>query len=73
VGTSLGERRELPLWERNEVSREGVTCVTCHRIAEEYGRVNGERRLEMGDIYEAMSGTSEGAALESVVTKQSIL
>ena len=26
------------------LSREGVTCVTCHRITEEYGKVNGERR-----------------------------
>jgi hypothetical protein len=50
VGTSLGERRELALWERTEVSREGVTCVTCHRINEEYGRVNGERRIVPGEI-----------------------
>src|ERR1051326_1554769 len=42
VGTSMGERRELALWERSDVSREGVTCITCHRINEQYGRVNGE-------------------------------
>ena len=41
VGTTVNERRELPLWDRSPVSREGVTCVTCHRVREEYGRVNG--------------------------------
>jgi hypothetical protein len=70
AGTSLGERRELALWERSEVSREGITCITCHRIAEEYGRVNGERRIEPGDIYAAMSGTSDGSGLESVLTNK---
>jgi hypothetical protein len=68
VGTSLGERRELALWERSEVSREGVTCITCHRINEEYGRVNGERRVVPGEIFDPMSGAGDGAALQSVVT-----
>src|ERR1051325_8097933 len=45
VGTAMGERRELALWERSDVSREGVTCITCHRINEQYGRFNGERRV----------------------------
>ena len=48
VGTTLGEKRELALWERNKISREGITCITCHRVYEQYGRVNGERRIEAG-------------------------
>lgn len=70
AGTALGERRELPLWERSEVSREGITCVTCHRIAEEYGRVNGERRIEPGDIYTAMTGSGDGSGLQMVLTNK---
>ena len=31
IGTQLNERRDLPLWERNQISREGISCVTCHR------------------------------------------
>ena len=41
VGTQLGESRETPLWERSQISREGVTCITCHRVKEQYGKVNG--------------------------------
>ena len=45
VGTQLGESREMALWQRSDISREGVTCITCHRVAKEYGKVNGERRV----------------------------
>ena len=52
VGTTLGEDRSTNLWERSPVSREGITCVTCHRVKTAYGKANGERRIETGDIYE---------------------
>src|SRR4029453_18297658 len=52
VGTQLGENRETPLWARSQISREGVTCITCHRVKEQYGKVNGERRVEPGKIFE---------------------
>ncbi|HEV2008736.1 MAG TPA: multiheme c-type cytochrome, partial [Burkholderiales bacterium] len=42
VGTAQGEDRALPLWKRSQVSREGVTCISCHRVNEEYSKVNGE-------------------------------
>ena len=50
TGTAMDEPREMPIWERAQVSREGVTCVTCHRVDENYGKVNGERRIVPGDI-----------------------
>ena len=59
VGTQLGEARETPLWERSQISREGVTCITCHRVKEQYGKVNGERRVEPGKIYEPVYGSGE--------------
>jgi hypothetical protein len=67
VGTTMGEKREMPLWERSKVSREGVTCITCHRVKEEYAKVNGERRIEPGDIFQAMTGTGDGNGLAAVV------
>src|SRR5436190_13055017 len=36
VGTQLGEAREAPLWARAQISREGVSCITCHRVKEQY-------------------------------------
>jgi nitrate/TMAO reductase-like tetraheme cytochrome c subunit len=67
VGTQLGESRETPLWERAAVSREGVTCITCHRVKEQYGKVNGERRIEPGTIHEPVYGSGEKSVIKDVL------
>lgn len=67
VGTMLGESRAAPLWERSRVSLEGVTCVTCHRVAERYGKVDGERHIEPGPIFDAVYGASDGSGLEEAI------
>ena len=70
VGTQLGETRETPLWQRSQVSREGVTCITCHRVKEQYGKVNGERRVEPGKIYEPVYGSGETSVIEDVLASK---
>ena len=67
VGTQMGEARELPLWERSQVAREGITCITCHRVSETYLRVDGERHIVPGDIFEPVYGPYEGDGLAAVV------
>ena len=67
VGTQLGEARETPLWARSPISREGVTCITCHRVKEAYGKVNGERRVEPGKIYEPVYGSGEKSVIKDVL------
>lgn len=67
VGTTMNERRDLPIMQRAQVSREGVTCITCHRVNERYGRVNGERRIEPGDIFAPVYGPTDGAGVAEVV------
>ena len=67
VGTQLGEKRETPLWKRSPISREGVTCITCHRVKEQYGKVNGERRVEPGKIYEPVFGSGEKSVINKVI------
>jgi Cytochrome c554 and c-prime len=70
VGTQLGEARDAPLWERSQISREGVTCITCHRVKEQYGKVNGERRVEPGTINEPVYGSGEKSVLKDVLAKK---
>ena len=70
VGTQLGESRETPLWERSQISREGVTCITCHRVKEQYGKVNGERRVEPGKIYEPVYGSGEKSVIKDVLANK---
>lgn len=67
VGTQLGEHRETPLWKRSPISREGVTCITCHRVKEHYGKVNGERRVEPGKIFEPVYGSGEKSVINDVI------
>jgi nitrate/TMAO reductase-like tetraheme cytochrome c subunit len=67
VGTTLGEARDLPVWEKPQVSREGVTCVSCHRVSDSYGKVNGERRIVPGKIFEPMYGPFGGDGVAQVV------
>jgi hypothetical protein len=50
VGTSLGEQRHEAPWTKVDVANEGVTCISCHKVDEEYGRVNGERRINQGNL-----------------------
>ena len=56
VGSALGERRDIPWWERSAASSEGITCVTCHRVGEAYGKTNAARRITPGSIHEPVFG-----------------
>lgn len=70
VGTQRGEPRHLPLWERSRVSSEGITCITCHRVQEEYGRVNGERNLTPGNIHQPVFGTLKDSKFADVIKEK---
>ena len=70
VGTQLGEKRETPLWQRSRISREGISCITCHRVKEQYGKVNGERRVEPGKIYEPVYGSGEKSVIKDVIANK---
>jgi nitrate/TMAO reductase-like tetraheme cytochrome c subunit len=56
VGSALGERRDIAWWNRSGAAREGITCVTCHRVGEAYGKTNGARRITPGPISESVFG-----------------
>ncbi|MEX2214694.1 MAG: multiheme c-type cytochrome [Phycisphaeraceae bacterium] len=73
IGTIMKEPREMPLWERSQVSREGVTCVTCHRVSQPYFKVNGERIIEEGDIHARVKGSSDGTTLAKLLEDMTIL
>ncbi|MGH6661539.1 MAG: multiheme c-type cytochrome, partial [Rhodospirillales bacterium] len=70
VGTQRGEERHLPLWDRSRVASEGVTCITCHRIQEEYGKVNGERSITPGDIHVPVGGMMRDSVFSNVLERK---
>src|SRR5262245_28293266 len=70
VGTQLGENRETPLWAMSQISREGVSCITCHRVKEQYGKVNGERRVEPGKIFDPVFGSGEKSVIKDILANK---
>ena len=56
VGTALGENRAIAWWDRSAASKEGITCVSCHRVGEGYGKTNSARRITPGTIHEPVFG-----------------
>ena len=60
VATTMGLRRDQPIWDGPRVFREGVTCVACHRVKTPYTKTNGERRIEPGGLHDPVYGASDG-------------
>lgn len=67
VATQMGEPREKPLWERSEISREGVTCITCHRVSTAFAKVNGERTVDAAPISFPVYNAGTGKAMPEVL------
>ncbi len=67
IGTQQGEARELPLWERSTVAREGVTCITCHRVGANFGKVNGERHVRPGTIFDPIYNSANESNFPKVM------
>lgn len=63
VSTTMGLRRDQPIWDGPRVFREGVTCIACHRVKTPYGKVDGERRIEPGDITQPVYGSGDGSGV----------
>jgi hypothetical protein len=70
AGTSLKESRDLALWSRADVSREGVTCVTCHRVSEQYSKMNGDRHIDTGDIFAPVNGNLDPSGVAGVIAQK---
>lgn len=56
VGMNLSEPIFMSNIDRNPTSREGVTCVVCHRVNKTYGKISGRLALEDGELSEAIFG-----------------
>ncbi len=67
VGTQLELPRAASMLDAPPVVREGVTCIACHRVREPYGRSNGDRRIEPGDIHAPVYGGRGGDGVAAAV------
>lgn len=69
VATAMYEPRSMPLGEMAMTAREGVTCIVCHRVNQRWGKSNGERRIEPGDVYAPVYGGIGGDGVAEVAAK----
>ncbi len=69
VGVAMGEAREIAWWDRSGAAKEGITCVTCHRVGEGYGKFNGARRIMPGDIHAPVFGPFDTSGVLKAISK----
>lgn len=67
VGMNMGESIYTSNLERHPTSREGITCVVCHRLNRNYGKVSGRFGLVEGDIYDKVYGPTGNEELARVL------
>ena len=67
IATQLKLPRSQSMLEMPQIVREGVTCISCHRIREHYSRSHGDRRIEPGDIYQPIGGAGTGEGLANAI------
>jgi hypothetical protein len=67
VGMMTGEAPYISNLDRNPISREGVTCIACHRVGKDYGKTNARFPIVEGDITQPVWGQSGGGELKRVL------
>lgn len=66
VGMALGEPLFASHGERAPVSMEGVTCVVCHRVNRDYGKVSARTSILPGALEAPVYGPRDGSEQERV-------
>ena len=67
VGANLGENPYDSNLTRHPTSREGITCVVCHRINKNYNKASGRLALVEGDLTTDIFGPGGNKELERVL------
>ncbi len=69
VGMNLGESVFMSNMDRHPTSREGISCIVCHRMNVAYGKVSGRFDLVEGDLLEPVYGPQGNAELARVLSE----
>ncbi len=69
VGMQLKEPIFASNMDRNPTSREGISCIVCHRVKKDYGKVSGRTAIEEGDLLEPVYGPKGPRILKGVLAQ----
>ena len=67
VGMNLEEPEFMSNMDRHPTSREGVTCVVCHRVNKAYGKLSGRLAIVEGDLFEPIYGPTGNNEVARVI------
>ena len=67
VGMNLAEPLFMSNLDRHPTSREGITCIVCHRVNQAYGKESGRVNLVEGDLFEPIYGPTGPQELQRVI------
>ena len=67
VGANLGESTFESNLDRHPTSREGITCIACHRINMTYNKVSGRLALVEGGLTDPVFGPEGNQGVEEVL------
>lgn len=56
VGMNLSEETFMSNIDRHPTSREGITCIVCHRVNQAYGKISGRLAITEGDLTRPIEG-----------------
>ena len=68
LGMNLNESVYGSNLDRSPASREGITCVACHRVNQAYGKISARMATVEGDIFSPVYGPKGGAELKRVLS-----
>ncbi|MBP85728.1 MAG: hypothetical protein CMJ64_03270 [Planctomycetaceae bacterium] len=68
VGMALLEPKVMPNADRHPAAREGVTCVVCHRINQNWGKGAGRQALVAGGLNSPIYGPVGNQVLADVLS-----
>ncbi|MEM7167373.1 MAG: multiheme c-type cytochrome [Planctomycetota bacterium] len=72
--TPVGMAIHEPLFgsnlDRHPTSREGLTCIACHRVNQAFGKVSGRRALVEGALTEPVVGPTGSGELQRVIASE---
>ena len=69
VGMNIGETPGQSILTRHPASREGITCVICHRVELPYNKASGRIDIVEGDLLQPVYGPKGDAELKRVLSE----
>lgn len=67
IGMNLGEKNYISNFDRHPTAREGITCIVCHRVNKDYGKISGRVSIIEGPLTDPVYGPKGNKELARVL------